>query len=387
MAQRTIFISYAHENRPEVEPSAELLRAGGVQVFIDVAGIAYGDRWQDTLQQALDQCERVMVFWSLAAKASEWVDREWRYALQLGKRIVPTLLDDTPLPPELSQFQTLSQRRSADAAAQRDGRTWLPTAVAAAAALTLGAGAMWWFEEAEPPPPNATVPLAVSPAPSASATAAPAPRPPSTAAERLSLVEDKRVWLDAARRQLEWVTRLKKSSGVTPTSVEEVHAGLVQVFSPEVLKLMDREDLLALAKAVTQARQAVEMAQAKPSPRQAWPVGASEDHSLEALRVELERASAAIDRAQVELDRPVPAPTPAPPPAASSASAAPASAPSLQPTTPVEPAADFGAQPLAIPIGLGLLFCAVGAGVWLRRGKRGSKRAEAADYVARVFGA
>ena len=88
MAQRTIFISYAHENRPEVEPSAELLRAGGVQVFIDVAGIAYGDRWQDTLRQALDQCERVLVFWSLAAKASEWVEREWRYALQLGKRLL-----------------------------------------------------------------------------------------------------------------------------------------------------------------------------------------------------------------------------------------------------------------------------------------------------------
>ena len=150
---------------------------------------------------------------------------------------------------------------------------------------------------------------------------------------------------------------------------------------------MDREDLLALAKAVTHARQAVEMAQAKPSPRQASPVGASEDHALDALRIELERSSAAIDRAQVELDRPVPAPTPAPSPAASSASATPASAPSLQPTTQAEPAANFGAPPLAVPIGLGLLFCAVGAGVWLRRGKRGAERAEAGDYVAQVFGA
>ena len=40
MAPRITFISYADENRPEVEPSAEPLRAGGVRVFIDVVGIA-----------------------------------------------------------------------------------------------------------------------------------------------------------------------------------------------------------------------------------------------------------------------------------------------------------------------------------------------------------
>lgn len=384
MAQRTIFISYAHENRPEVEPSAELLRAGGVQVFIDVAGIAYGDRWQDTLQQALDQCERVLVFWSLAAKASEWVDREWRYALQLGKRIVPTLLDDTPLPPELSQFQTLSQRRStADAAATRSGRTWLPTAVAAAAALALGVAALGLFEDAEAPAPTSYIPSPAAPAPSASERETPVPewQGQGRAMERSGPASERLPLLDFAERVLRRSVSLTTSSAVKPTTVEEVRAELVWAFSPKFLKLMDREDLLALAKAVTQARQSVEKAQSRPG------LGRSdsptEDHVLDPLRAELERASAAIGRARLELDSPTPAPVTLPP----SAPATTASVPVAQPPAASAAPAASGVHRLVIPLGLGLLFCAVCAALWMRGGKRGSRRAEAADYVARVFGA
>jgi len=42
-----------------------------------------------------------MVFWSSAAASSEWVEREWRSALEANKKIVPMLLDDNPLPPPL----------------------------------------------------------------------------------------------------------------------------------------------------------------------------------------------------------------------------------------------------------------------------------------------
>lgn len=157
MARRSIFISYAHADRPEVEESAALLRAGGVRVFVDVRDIDYGERWKDALKTALDQCERVMVFWSLAAQASEWVEREWRYALALGKRIVPALLDHTPLPDELAQFQAVPRFRQAAGAGPRGPvpaveraqprharpRRTLLAAAAAAAIATLGGVAFW----------------------------------------------------------------------------------------------------------------------------------------------------------------------------------------------------------------------------------------------------
>jgi len=104
-----VFISYSRVNGEVVSIAAKLLRAGGATVFQDVVDIEYGSDWQEALARAIRQCERVLVFWSLAASTSEWVEREWRMALQAGKRIVPMLLDKTPLPAELSRFNGMPE--------------------------------------------------------------------------------------------------------------------------------------------------------------------------------------------------------------------------------------------------------------------------------------
>ena len=104
-----VFISYSRVNGEVVSIAAKLLRAGGATVFQDVVDIEYGSDWQEALARAIRQCERVLVFWSLAASTSEWVEREWRMALKAGKRIVPMLLDKTPLPAELSRFNGMPE--------------------------------------------------------------------------------------------------------------------------------------------------------------------------------------------------------------------------------------------------------------------------------------
>ena len=107
---RGVFISYSRVNGEVVTIAAKLLKAGGgATVFQDVVDIEYGSDWQEALARAIRQCERVLVFWSLAASTSEWVEREWRMALQAGKRIVPMLLDKTPLPEELSRFNGMPE--------------------------------------------------------------------------------------------------------------------------------------------------------------------------------------------------------------------------------------------------------------------------------------
>lgn len=102
---RGVFISYAREDRGPVMLAARLLRAGGATVFLDVHGIPEGEKWEPALKRAIERCERIMVFWSAAAAASQWVEREWRAALALNKRIVPLMLDATPLPPPLAEYQ------------------------------------------------------------------------------------------------------------------------------------------------------------------------------------------------------------------------------------------------------------------------------------------
>src|SRR6185369_17054198 len=109
MATRSVFISYARADSQLVLADVELLRACGVRVFVDVRNIGYGEPWRAVLTKAIDACERVIVFWSAAAKVSNWVEREWRMALERGKKVVPMLLDDTPLPMELEEFQALNR--------------------------------------------------------------------------------------------------------------------------------------------------------------------------------------------------------------------------------------------------------------------------------------
>jgi hypothetical protein len=123
---RVVFVSYARVDRLAVEPAVDLLRAGGVEVFVDVLSIGFGERWNDVLNDALARCERVLVFWSRAAAASEWVDREWRSALAMGKKIVPTLLDRTPLPAELAEFHAVTRLLTDSAPAASAERSLRP---------------------------------------------------------------------------------------------------------------------------------------------------------------------------------------------------------------------------------------------------------------------
>lgn len=108
MNRRTVFVSYSRKDSTQVAKAVELLEAGGADVFRDLDDIQYGDRWEDVIRTKLAEAERVLVFWSMHAQLSEWVEREWMVAISMQKRVVPILLDQTPLPPELGQFHALT---------------------------------------------------------------------------------------------------------------------------------------------------------------------------------------------------------------------------------------------------------------------------------------
>lgn len=110
-AARPVFISYARLDQPLVARAVEFLRAGGLNVFVDSQSIGYGTDWRQALGDAIENAERVMLFWTAAAAASRWVTREWQWALMRGKKVVPTLLDDTPLPPALARLHAVTTLR------------------------------------------------------------------------------------------------------------------------------------------------------------------------------------------------------------------------------------------------------------------------------------
>lgn len=69
-----------------------------------------GATWRSTMAAALCSARVVLLVWSARAAASPEVGAEWRIAAACGRRIVPVLLDDTPLPPEASTVNGIDWR-------------------------------------------------------------------------------------------------------------------------------------------------------------------------------------------------------------------------------------------------------------------------------------
>ncbi|MEI8334738.1 MAG: toll/interleukin-1 receptor domain-containing protein, partial [Chloroflexota bacterium] len=79
---RRAFISYASADRDEVLRRTQMLAAVGIGYFADVLRLEPGERWERILFEQIDDCDLFLLFWSHAAKASEWVRREVDYALE-----------------------------------------------------------------------------------------------------------------------------------------------------------------------------------------------------------------------------------------------------------------------------------------------------------------
>ena len=103
------FVSYAAEDRKEVLKRVQMLDATRTAFFQDVLSLDPGARWTKELYRRIDKCDLFLLFWSSAAKRSEWVIKEAEYALARqtrdptgGPDIVPVILEGPPpvLPPD-----------------------------------------------------------------------------------------------------------------------------------------------------------------------------------------------------------------------------------------------------------------------------------------------
>ena len=105
-----IFVSYCHDDAPLVGPVVKLLRVNNSFVFQDVDHIRPGKKWRGEIAKAISDAQLVVVFWCNHASNSIEVSNEWKEAIKQEKDLLPLLLDKTPLPPELSEFQWIDFR-------------------------------------------------------------------------------------------------------------------------------------------------------------------------------------------------------------------------------------------------------------------------------------
>ena len=116
-----VFISYSRNDVAFITPIVRLLRtaiagvssASGNQwklVFQDIDNIDPGGEWEKKIDEAIARAERMFVFWCTHSATSNQVRREYELGFQLAKVVVPVLLDDTPLPADLSRINGVDLR-------------------------------------------------------------------------------------------------------------------------------------------------------------------------------------------------------------------------------------------------------------------------------------
>jgi len=105
-----IFVSYSRQDAGLVKPVVGLLRATKDLVFQDVDGVMPGKRWRPQIEEGLRVAHLVVLFWCYHSSRSVEVKKEYELALSTGKDVLPVLLDATPLPKELDEYQWVDFR-------------------------------------------------------------------------------------------------------------------------------------------------------------------------------------------------------------------------------------------------------------------------------------
>lgn len=103
-AAQTVIV-YSHVDRTEALQVRHLVQAYD-RVSMDV-DLEPGVPWRPTLAGWILRARTVIVLWSASAAASAEVAPEWRMALAGSARVMPILLDATPLPPALAERQAV----------------------------------------------------------------------------------------------------------------------------------------------------------------------------------------------------------------------------------------------------------------------------------------
>jgi hypothetical protein len=102
------FASYAREDYAAVYGRLQMIESVvGWCPFLDIESIRCGENWREKIENAVAESDVFLLFWSKNAQKSEWVDREWKIALDRRgiSYIKPFPLEPTLPPNELSSLQ------------------------------------------------------------------------------------------------------------------------------------------------------------------------------------------------------------------------------------------------------------------------------------------
>lgn len=122
---RQVFVSYSRDIEPTARAVVADMEALGCDVWFDQA-LSGGQAWWDQILRRIREADALVFLAAPASLSSAACTSEFRYALQLGKAVVPVLVADGVsmglLPPELARLQVVDYRHTDKGAALRLAR-------------------------------------------------------------------------------------------------------------------------------------------------------------------------------------------------------------------------------------------------------------------------
>jgi len=115
------FICHNSKDKETARILASSLVEQGIDVWLDEWALAPGDSIVGGIEEGVSACDLFVLLWSTNAEASAWVGTELRAAIRRrvddrSLRVVPVMLDDTPLPALVADYRGYRLRSMSDLA-------------------------------------------------------------------------------------------------------------------------------------------------------------------------------------------------------------------------------------------------------------------------------
>ena len=106
----SVFISYSRKDKDLIVPVIRAQEVLEYSAFIDYENTPPGVNWEEAHMEKINYAARFILCWSKDSALSPHVEREWRLALESQTIIIPVIIDNTPLPQDLSHLNGIDVR-------------------------------------------------------------------------------------------------------------------------------------------------------------------------------------------------------------------------------------------------------------------------------------
>ena len=104
-----VFISYAGEDKDQADRVCAFLEDRGIRCWIAPRDIPPGDQYGEAIVEAIERSRLMVLMFSAAANASQFVTSEAELAMSHNRMIIPFRLEDAPISSKLALYIRTSQ--------------------------------------------------------------------------------------------------------------------------------------------------------------------------------------------------------------------------------------------------------------------------------------